>query len=61
VARPSRPDAPTLAAGIGLLVLGGLVLLDQLGQLDLRFGALAPVTVAVVGTILLAAGLTRER
>jgi hypothetical protein len=61
VAKLSRPDPPTLAAGTGLLVLGGLVLLDQLGELDLRLGVLAPVTCAAVGAILVAAGLTRER
>jgi hypothetical protein len=47
-------------AGIGIAALGTLLLLDNEGSLDLRFGALAPITCAVVGAILLASGLSRR-
>jgi hypothetical protein len=55
-----RPDPPTLVAGLGLLLLGGLLLADALDALDLRFAALAPAACALVGAILLAAGLARR-
>jgi hypothetical protein len=54
-----RPDPPTLVAGLGLLALGGLVLADAAGAIDLRFAVLGPVACAVLGAILLAAGLAR--
>ncbi|HSD77422.1 MAG TPA: hypothetical protein VLA98_08445 [Solirubrobacteraceae bacterium] len=55
-----RPDVPTLVAGVAIAALGGLLLVDDLGGLDLRFGLLAPACLAVVGAILLASGLGRR-
>ena len=56
-----RPDPTSLVAGIAVLALGVLLLLDASGTLDLRFGVLAPVACAAMGAILLASGLTRPR
>lgn len=53
------PDPASLVAGVGLLILGVLILLDEAGTLDLRFDTLAPVVCAVVGATLLASGLNR--
>jgi hypothetical protein len=55
-----RPDVAALVAGVGLLLLGGLVLLDRTGELDLRFAVYTPVVCAVLGATLLAAGLSRR-
>lgn len=60
VGRSARPDVATLVAGLALLVLGGLLLLDSQGTLELRVGALAPIACAAVGAVLLASGLTRR-
>ncbi len=53
-------DWTSLAAGLALIGLGGLFLLDRVGVLDLRFGYLWPALLAAVGAILLAAGLSRR-
>jgi hypothetical protein len=53
-------DVPSLVAGIAIAALGVLLLLDQSGELDLRFGVLAPAMFAALGAILLAAGLSRR-
>ena len=55
-----RPDVPTLVAGMVILVLGAVLLLDRLGVLDLRFATVAPIVCATVGAILLATGLSRR-
>jgi hypothetical protein len=56
-----NPDPTSLVAGIAVLALGVLLLLDASGTLDLRFGVLAPVACAAMGAILLASGMTRPR
>ena len=56
----AKPDLPTLVAGLALLVLGGLLMLESQGALELRLGALAPIACAAVGAILLASGLSRR-
>lgn len=56
----ARPDVPTLVAGLALLVLGGLLMLDAQGTVALRLGALAPIACAAVGAVLLASGLSRR-
>lgn len=56
-----RVDGPSLVAGLVLIGLGGLFLLDRLEVLDLRFGYLWPALLAGLGAILLASGLRRER
>lgn len=58
--RASTPDPPSLVAGVALLVLGVLLLLDDGGSLDLSFAVFAPVACAATGAILLAAGLNRR-
>lgn len=55
-----RPDAPSLVAGLALLVLGAVLLADSAGALDLSFAALAPLVLAVLGATLLASGLSRR-
>ena len=58
--RAGRPDLPALVAGLALLALGGVLLLDALGALDLSFGLFAPVACGAAGAILLANGLSRR-
>jgi hypothetical protein len=58
--RADRPDVPSLVAGLAILALGGLMLLDALGALELTFALFAPVACAVTGAILLANGLSRR-
>ena len=54
------PDITSIVAGIALVAFGGVLLADAVGALTLSFEALAPIVCAVLGAILLAAGLTRE-
>jgi len=54
-------DPASLVAGLAVSGLGVILLLDQVGAIDLRFGYLAPALLAVVGSILLAIGLTGPR
>ena len=54
-----RLDWTSLIAGVVLMALGTLLLLDRLEAVDLRFGYLWPVLLAAVGAILLASGLSR--
>jgi hypothetical protein len=57
--RASRPDVTSIVAGIAVLALGAVLLLDQTGAIELSFGILAPVACAATGAILLARGLSR--
>ena len=50
-------DPASLVAGIIVILLGGLLLLDQADVLELRFDYLLPAVFAAVGGILLACGL----
>ena len=54
------PDLPSLVAGIAIVILGMVILLDRADVLDLRFGAFAPLVCAVAGAILLSSGLVRR-
>jgi hypothetical protein len=54
-----RPDVPSLVAGLAIVAFGTVLLLDQVGSLDLGFAALGPIACAVLGGILLATGLNR--
>jgi hypothetical protein len=47
-------------AGLAIVILGVLLLLDDGGTLDLSFALFAPVACAATGAILLAAGLNRH-
>jgi hypothetical protein len=58
--RAGRPDIPALVAGLAVLGLGGVLLLNALGAIELGFGVFAPVACAVTGAILLANGLSRR-
>jgi hypothetical protein len=55
-----RPDVPTLVAGVAVMLLGVVVLLDRVDVLDLRFAAMGPLACAALGAILLASGLARR-
>jgi hypothetical protein len=57
----SRADIPSLVAGIAVLALGVILLLDATDAVGLSFAVLAPVACAATGAILLARGLTRGR
>jgi len=52
-----RPDLGGLVAGLVVIVLGTVLLLDQLDALDLGFGWLFPAFAATAGATLLAMGL----
>jgi hypothetical protein len=54
-------DPTSIVAGIAVLALGVLLLLDASDTLELSFGVLAPVACAATGAILLASGMTRRR
>jgi flagellar biosynthesis protein FliQ len=54
-------DPASLVAGLVVSALGVMLLLDQVDAIDLSFGYLVPALLAVVGSILLAAGLTGRR
>jgi hypothetical protein len=54
-----KPDIRALVAGVAVLVLGALLLLNALDVLDLSFALFAPVACAATGAILFANGLTR--
>jgi hypothetical protein len=55
------PDIPALVAGLSVLALGAVLLLDGVGAFDLSLAAFAPIACAAVGAILVANGLGRER
>jgi hypothetical protein len=55
------PDIPALVAGLSVLALGIVLLLDAAGAFDLSLAAFAPIACAAVGAILVANGLGRER
>jgi hypothetical protein len=57
--RAAKPDIPALVAGLALLALGAVLLLDAAGAIDLSFGLFAPIACAAMGAILLANGLSR--
>jgi cell wall-active antibiotic response 4TMS protein YvqF len=49
----------SLTAGLVLVVLGIVLLLDSTDTLHVSIGAMAPIAFAAVGAILLASGLSR--
>ena len=53
-------DLPSLVAGVAIVLLGAVLLLDRLDVLTLRFAALGPLACAVLGAVLLATGLVRR-
>lgn len=57
----SRLDRTSLVAGTAITLAGTLLLLDRVDAIDVRFGYGLPLLIAVVGAILLAAGLEGRR
>ena len=55
------PDIPALVAGLAVLALGGVLMLDALDVIGLSFAAFAPMACAARGAILVANGLSRGR
>jgi hypothetical protein len=53
-------DWTSLTAGLVLMGLGTLFLLDRVEAVDLRFGYLWPALLAALGVVLLTAGLSRR-
>jgi len=53
-------DLPSLVAGIAVVLLGLVLLLDRLDVLSLRFASLGPLACAAIGAVLLASGLGRR-
>ena len=53
------PDIRALVAGLAVLALGGVLLLDALDLVGLTFAVFAPVACAAAGAILVANGLSR--
>ncbi len=53
-------DSTSLVAGLTLVGLGTMLLLDRLQTFDLSFGYLWPSLFAAIGVILLSAGLSRS-
>jgi peptidoglycan/LPS O-acetylase OafA/YrhL len=51
------PDQVSLAAGVGIVVLGVALLLDQVDAIELSFGWLGAIVAAVAGTALMISGL----
>lgn len=55
----ARPHLPSVIAGVALLALGVVLMLDAAGAIELSFAGFAPIACAAVGAILLSAGLSR--
>ncbi len=58
--RRREVDRASLVAGLVVIALGTLLLLDRVEALDLGFGYFWPALLAAVGAILLAIGLTED-
>ena len=52
-----RLDVVSLGAGLGLIAVGGLLLLDQAGSLELTIGLAGALMAGLIGMILLLSGL----
>lgn len=55
-----RFDSVSLTAGLVVIGLGGLLLLDQEDVVDLTLGLVGALVAATIGTILLVSGLAGE-
>lgn len=56
-----RPDRVSLAAGIGVIAMGVLLLADQEDALSLSLGLFGAIVSAVIGAILLVSGIDENR
>lgn len=52
-----RLDSVSLVAGLAIVAVGALLLLDQKDVVDLSLGLAAAIVAAAVGVILIASGL----
>jgi Domain of unknown function (DUF5668) len=52
-----KVDRTSLVAGLVIVAAGIVLLLDRVDVIDLRFGYGLPLLIAVIGAILLTAGL----
>ena len=59
--KPRDFDPASLVAGLVVIGLGIVLLLDQTDTIDLRFGYFLPAILGTVGAIMLAVGLTGRR
>jgi hypothetical protein len=59
--RVRRLDRTSLVAGVVTVIAGLVLLLDRVDAIDLRFGYGLPLLIAMVGAILLTAGLEGPR
>ena len=55
-----RVDSVSLVAGLAIIAVGALLLLDQEDVLDLSLGTVGAVVAAVIGVILVASGLAES-
>jgi len=55
-----RPDVPALVAGLAVAGFGVALLLNATGEVDMGFGAMAPIVCAAFGATLMALGLGRR-
>ena len=56
-----HPDRVSLAAGIGVIAMGVLLLADQEDALSLSLGLFGAIVSAVIGAILLISGIDENR
>ena len=56
-----RPDRVSLAAGIGVIAMGVLLLADQEDAQSLSLGLFGAIVSAVIGAILLVSGIDENR
>jgi hypothetical protein len=57
----ARPDLASLVAGLAVIALGVLLLLDAEDSIHMDFALFAPVACAATGAILVATGMSRDR
>lgn len=58
--RVGRAEPASLVAGVAVVILGVVLLLDALGAFTLRLAAFAPLALGAVGAVLLVIGLGRR-
>lgn len=59
--RGRAPSATALTAGLAIVALGILLVLDRGGKIDLGFAYLGPALIAALGLILLIGGLAHRQ
>ena len=55
-----RLDVVSFSAGLGLIAVGGLLLLDQAGSVELTIGLVGALMAGLIGMILLLSGLNDD-